>query len=219
MAKIRQLNRDIMNREEAKEVMKVYTATMSSLRRLRAPEGRGVGRGRRAQQPKSKLKLPLRTRTKEGESEIDAQLPSRYGFGPSATMAPAAPGQRLSPVLGLEVPATALEIYKKAETFRRQTGNLELDRLQAQPDDDRDAAEWRRLSQGAAHEDRPDAGRGIKELLMEEPRDRLVHRRRLCRRQRARIEMLFALKGNLREVVAEMERLVQGAVLVRSRSP
>jgi hypothetical protein len=29
-------------------------------------------------------------------------------------------------LLGLEVPATALEIYKKAETFRRQTGNLDL---------------------------------------------------------------------------------------------
>jgi dynein heavy chain len=29
-------------------------------------------------------------------------------------------------LLGLEVPGSALEIFQKAETFRRQTGNLDL---------------------------------------------------------------------------------------------
>ncbi len=75
MSKIRALNRDIMSREEAKEVMKVYTATMSSLDDYehQKVEEWGADVERSSQ---SKLKLPLLTRAKDaaGDSDVEAQL-------------------------------------------------------------------------------------------------------------------------------------------------
>ena len=240
MSKIRALNRDIMNREEAKEVMKVsrapwrcvlevgeetcaranhapalplpspqvYTATMSSLDDYehQKVEEWGADVERSSQ---SKLKLPLLTRTKEGDSEIDAQLLA-VNFDPALVRLLREVKYFL--LLGLEVPATALEIYKKAETFRRQTGNLDIIVSQhnqmmigaprvvarrrrrigsgttlslpppARPRR-RDAPRRGAAAQGAAHEDRPDARARHQGALVEEPVHRLVHRRRAGHRQ------------------------------------
>lgn len=214
MAKIRQLNRDIMNREEAKEVMKIYTATMSSLDDFehQKVEEWGADVERSSQ---SKLKLPLLTRTKEGESEIEAQLLA-VNFDPALVRLLREVKYFL--LLGLEVPATALEIYKKAETFRRQTGNLDLIvfkhnqmMIEMLPvEAPLLKAQLTKIDQTLA--------RGIKELSWKSPSiDSFINDASAA--VNGAHEMLFALKGNLREVVAEMEGWSKEPVLVRKSKP
>ncbi|KAJ1396081.1 dynein heavy chain, N-terminal region 1-domain-containing protein, partial [Ochromonadaceae sp. CCMP2298] len=99
--KLNQLDRSILEREEAKEVSKVYHTIKASLQEFESQKIEEWGRDVE-QSSHSKLKLPLLTRNPE------TRLLTYFLL------------------LGLNVPDTALEIYQQVETFRAWTGNLDL---------------------------------------------------------------------------------------------
>lgn len=114
--KLNQLDRNILEREEAKEVAKVYATIIASLQDFENQKieewGRDVELSSHA-----KLKLPLLTRSAETRLltvNFDAALVRllrevKYFL-----------------LIGLNVPETALDIYQQVEVFRRWTGNLDL---------------------------------------------------------------------------------------------
>jgi len=138
-----------MNREEAKEVMKMYTTIMSSLDDFEHQKAEEWGADvERSSQSKLKLPLLIRVREAGGASGSAAAANAVAAVGGSAgggALEPEVEGQLLQVnfdaalvrllrevkyflLLALEVPASALDIYKKAETFRRQTGACEVAR-------------------------------------------------------------------------------------------
>jgi len=264
MAKIRQLNKDIMNREEAKEVMKVYTTIMSSLDDFEHQKveewGADVERSSQA-----KLKLPLLTRAREGGGPAGGSAGSAgvgaggaggggggaAGGGAAAGGAAAGgaaaggggggggegdvEGQLLAVnfdpglvrllrevkyflLLGLEVPSSALEIYKKAETFRRQTGNLDLlVGMYNQMVVEMLPVEAPLLK---AQLQKIDATlvRGIKDLNWKSAAiDGFVGEAHAL--VKAAYDTLFQLKANLRDVVVEMEGWSREPLLQRKSKP
>ena len=125
MAKLKQLNKTIMQREEAKEVVKVYSTIISSLDDYEHQKieewGSDVERSSQA-----KLKLPLLARGVTpgyDQREISKQLLS-VNFDPALVRLLREVKYFL--LLSLDVPESALLIFKKGETYRRQTGNLDL---------------------------------------------------------------------------------------------
>ncbi len=123
MAKLRQLNNNnkmIMEREEAKEVVKVYATIIASLEDYEHQKieewGSDVERSSQA-----KLKLPLLQRVPDATGTHDLLS---VNFDPALVRLLREVKYFL--LLGLEVPPSALDIYKKAETYRKQTGNLDL---------------------------------------------------------------------------------------------
>jgi dynein heavy chain len=230
MAKIRQLNKDIMNREEAKEVMKVYTTIMSSLDDFEHQKveewGADVERSSQA-----KLKLPLLTRAKDvsasamggpagaggngAESDVESQL-LQVNFDPGLVRLLREVKYFL--LLGLEVPSSALEIYKKAETFRRQTGNLDLlVSMYNQMMVEMLPVEAPLLK---AQLQKIDATlvRGIKDLNWKSAAiDGFIGEANTS--VKSAYDTLFQLKGNLKDVVGEMENWSKEPLLVRKSKP
>jgi dynein heavy chain len=116
-AKLQQLDANILEREEAKEVIKVFSnirnASLTEFETQKIDEwGRDV-----EQSSHSKLKLPLLTRNAETRLLT-------VNFDPALVRLLREVKYFL--LLGLNVPDTALEIYKQVETFRAWTGNLDL---------------------------------------------------------------------------------------------
>jgi dynein heavy chain len=116
MNKLHQLERSILEREEAKEVSKIYTTIMASLQEF---ENQKIEEWARDVEFSShtKLKLPLLTRNPE------TRLLS-VNFDPALVRLLREVKYFL--LLGLNVPDSALEIYQQVEIFRRWTGNLDL---------------------------------------------------------------------------------------------
>eukprot|EP01042_Synura_sphagnicola_P001438 gene1438-1642_t len=116
MQKLQQLERSILEREEAKEVSKVnatITASLSEFEGQKTDEwGRDVVFSSHA-----KLKLPLLTRNAESRLLT-------VNFDPALVRLLREVKYFL--LLGLNVPEAALEIYQQVEVFRRWTGNLDL---------------------------------------------------------------------------------------------
>lgn len=116
MEKLKQLSRSILDREEAKPVVKLYVtlvALMAEYEHHKIEEwGRNIERSSQA-----KLKLPLLfTDSRSGLLRVN--------FDPALVRLLREVKYFL--LLGLRVPESALAIYKKAETFRKHTGNLDL---------------------------------------------------------------------------------------------
>ena len=123
MQKLEQIgstNKGIMDREEAKEVKKVYSNVLESFEeyvQIKIEEwGRDVETSSEA-----KLKLPL---LRKLEQQYRGYNTLAVNFDPGLVRLLREVKYFL--LLGLEVPDSALQIYKKAEVFRRQTGNLDL---------------------------------------------------------------------------------------------
>lgn len=114
--KLNQLEKSILEREEAKEVSKVYLTIKASLQEFESQKIEEWGRDVE-QSSHSKLKLPLLTRNPEN------RLLS-VNFDPALVRLLREVKYFL--LLGLNVPETALEIYQQVETFRAWTGNLDL---------------------------------------------------------------------------------------------
>ena len=116
MTKLNQLERCILEREEAKEVSKVFSTIVASLQEFENQKieewGRDVELSSHA-----KLKLPLLMRN------ADTRLLS-VNF--DAALVRLLREVKYFLLLGLNVPDTALEIYQQVETFRRWTGNMDL---------------------------------------------------------------------------------------------
>ncbi|RYY38442.1 hypothetical protein EON62_00440, partial [archaeon] len=231
MAKIRQLNKDIMNREEAKEVMKMYTTIMSSLDDFEHQKveewGADVERSSQA-----KLKLPLLVRMKDaqggsssggsallsgggGDADVDGQL-MQVNF--DAALVRLLREVKYFLLLSLEVPASALEIFKKAETFRRQTGNLDLlvnmynqMMLEMLPVE-------APLLRAQLQKIDATLVRGVKELSWKSPAiDAFITEAHTS--VKSAYDMLFQLKSNLRDVVVEMENWSREPLLQRKSKP
>ena len=114
MEKLKQLDRSVLDREEAKEVVKTYTSLVASLgeyEHLKIEEwGEEI-----EQSSQAKLKLPL-LRRKDHSQEL------MVNFDPK--LVELLREVKYFLLLGLRI-TSALNIYKK-QVFRRQTGNLEL---------------------------------------------------------------------------------------------
>jgi len=116
MAKLQQLERSILEREEAKEVSKVNQSIMGSLTEF---ENQKTEEWSREVEHSShaKLKLPLLVRNPETRLLT-------VNFDPALVRLLREVKYFL--LLGVNVPETALEIYQQVEVFRRWTGNLDL---------------------------------------------------------------------------------------------
>jgi dynein heavy chain len=116
MEKLLQLNRTIMEREEAKDAVKVYGSIMETLTAYEEEKIKEWS-SHVEDTSQTKLKLPLLGRDKKTTL-------LRVNFDPELVSLLREVKYFL--LMHLEVPKTALDIYKKAETYRRQTGNLDL---------------------------------------------------------------------------------------------
>ncbi|KAE9226456.1 Dynein beta chain, flagellar outer arm [Phytophthora fragariae] len=146
MEKLKQISpRIVLEREDSKEAMKLYTNVMAMLQEYEVQNVKQWGISIETSS-KAKLKLPLiRREAAAGSSGIDpstspvskGQQQQQPAGAPQSSAGllfvnfDAALVQLLREVkyfllLGLDIPEDALEIYKRAEVFRRQTGNLEL---------------------------------------------------------------------------------------------
>lgn len=145
LEKLRQMSpRTVLEREDSKEVVKLSTNVMAMLQEYEVQNVKKWGNSIETSS-KTKLKLPLLRRESsigsaitETDSTSSVKSLQRQQTGVSQVSVglllvnfDAALVQLLREVkyfllLGLDIPEDALEIYKRAEIFRRQTGNLEL---------------------------------------------------------------------------------------------
>lgn len=115
MHKMLEMHRAILEREESKEVVKVYTAVVASLLEYENQRVEEWGRDIKASS-QSKLKLPLLTR--------DADRILSVNF--DSDLVRLLREVKYFLLLGISVPDAALEVFKKAEFYRQKTGNLDL---------------------------------------------------------------------------------------------
>jgi dynein heavy chain len=116
MEKLKQMNRAVLDREEAREVVKTYTSLVASLGEYEHVKIEEWGEEIESSS-QSKLKLPLLIRNPEtGLLSVN--------FDPK--LVELLREVKYFLLLGLNVPSSAKSIYSKVETFRRQTGNLDL---------------------------------------------------------------------------------------------
>ncbi|CAN0055637.1 unnamed protein product [Heterosigma akashiwo] len=113
--KLQQLDKTILDREEAKEVAKVYQTIQASLAEYQSQKIEEWGRDVEASS-QAKLGLPLVLR--------DARNLLSVNF--DAALVCLLREVKYFLLLELQVPDSALSIYKQVETFRRWTGNLDL---------------------------------------------------------------------------------------------
>jgi dynein heavy chain len=114
--KLNQLEKTILEREEAKEVSKVYHTIKASLQEFESQKIEEWGRDVE-QSSHSKLKLPLLIRNPETRMLC-------VNFDPALVRLLREVKYFL--LLSLNVPTTALDIYQQVETFRAWVGNLDL---------------------------------------------------------------------------------------------
>ncbi|RHY34017.1 hypothetical protein DYB32_001198 [Aphanomyces invadans] len=116
MEKLKRLNRSVLEREDSKEVIKMYTNLVASLMEYETATVKTWAHSIEISS-KSKLKLPLLR--KDAESGLVF-----VNFDPALVQL--LREVKYFIVLKLEIPEEAMTIYRKAEVFRRQTGNLDL---------------------------------------------------------------------------------------------
>jgi dynein heavy chain len=120
MAKIRKLDKSVMESEEARDVIKDYTAFQGQLSDYEREQIEAWG-AEMEKSSQAKLKNPLL------RSEVDVEFgyPLLYvNFDPLLVRLLREVKYFL--LLGFEAPQAALEIYEHAETFRKHMGNLDL---------------------------------------------------------------------------------------------
>ena len=117
MEKMQGLDRNILDREEAKEVTKVQRAIMSSLLDFEKQKIKEWGCDVDATSS-AKLELPLLRRLDDESRQL------MTNFDPALVRLLREVKYFL--LLGLSVPDSALKIFQSADTFRAWTGNLDL---------------------------------------------------------------------------------------------
>ena len=114
--KLNSLEKSILDREEAKEVKKVYNTIISLLAEFETQKVEEWGREVEVSSH-AKLKLPLLVRSTDTRHIT-------VNFDPALVKLLREVKYFL--LLGLSVPNTALDIYQQVEVFRRWLGNLDL---------------------------------------------------------------------------------------------
>eukprot|EP00854_Cymbomonas_tetramitiformis_P002137 gene2137-2836_t len=115
MAKLKSLSKMAMETDEAKEIVKNYNALIASLAAYETTTTE-IWCGEIESTSDEKLKLPLLVRTPENAIRVN--------FDPLLLKLLREVKYFLQ--LGIEVPENSLKIYKRGESFRQQTGNLDL---------------------------------------------------------------------------------------------
>jgi dynein heavy chain len=222
MARIKALGKDIMAREESKEVVKLYGTIVGSLDDF---EGARVDEWGVDVETSSteKLKLPLLVYEVPpgGAGDVGAASSGQLrllavNFDPALVRLLREVKYFL--LLGLEVPPSALEVYKKAETFRRQTGSLDLIvtmynqmMLEMLPVE-------APLLKAQMTKIETTLARGVNDLNWKSPTiDTFLGEAQAS--VKGAYDMLFALKGVLREIVSEMEGWSREALIFRKSKP
>lgn len=116
MEKMQELDRNILDREETKEVIKVQRAIMSSLLDFEKQKIKEWGHDVESTSG-AKLELPLLRRSEESRQLVT-------NFDPALVRLLREVKYFL--LLGLSVPDSALKIFQSTDTFRAWTGNLDL---------------------------------------------------------------------------------------------
>ena len=120
MEKLKRLEKKVMEREEARDVVKDYTAFQGQLSDFEREQIEAWG-GSVERSSQAKLKNPLLRL----ETPPDGEYPLLYvNFDPLLVRLLREVKYFL--LLGFEAPGAALEIYQHAEVFRRHMGNLDL---------------------------------------------------------------------------------------------
>ena len=212
MAKLRLLNDSIMERDEAREVVKVYSTIMSSLDDYEHQKieewGTDVEKSSQA-----KLRLPLLARSKPQDT-VRGLL--RVNFDPALVRLLREVKYFL--LLNLKVPESALGIYKKAEVYRRQTGNLDLIvnmynrmMLELLPVE-------APLMKALLHKIDTIMQAGIKEMNWKSHSiDHFISQ--VQNTVRTAHEVLFNLKGNLRNIQKTLDKWSQQPLIERKMKP
>jgi dynein heavy chain len=117
MMKLRRLNKTIMEREEAKEVAKVYQTIAENLEEYMIGKIEDWSTDVESSS-QAKLKLPLLRRQEDSQGTLIVNFDS--------DLVRLLREVKYFLLLDLPVPEGASVIYKKAEVFRTQTGNLDL---------------------------------------------------------------------------------------------
>ena len=236
MSKMRGLSKEIIEREDSKEVLKTYASLIGMLEDY--DEERIEEWGSDMERSSDvKLKLPLlRIRTessgsgglayaeavaasdgRDGKSEAVAPLPLlETNFDPALVRLLREVKYFL--LLGLEVPPSALEIYKKGEIYRRFTASLDLitgmyNSMLAEmlP------VEAPLLRTHLIKMDQT-LTRGVKDINWKSPAlEGFIGEATAI--VRSTYDMLFALKSNLRDIVGEMEGWSREPLLTRKAKP
>ena len=120
LEKLKSLDKKILEREDARESVKLYAAFLGQLGDYEKEKIDAWGQSIEASS-QAKLRNPLLRRDRSDSSPVTLL---HVNFDPVLV-------QLLREVkyfllLGLQVPATAMNIFEKAELFRRHTGNLDL---------------------------------------------------------------------------------------------
>ena len=120
MSKIRKLDKSVMESEEARDVIKDYTAFQGQLSDYEREQIEAWG-AEMEKSSQAKLKNPLL----RSENDPEFGYPLLYvNFDPLLVRLLREVKYFL--LLGFEAPQAALEIYEHAETFRKHMGNLDL---------------------------------------------------------------------------------------------
>jgi dynein heavy chain len=122
LEKLKHLDKKILERDDTREVLRMYSHFLSQLAEFERDNIETWGKSIEASS-QEKLKNPLLRRLTTEEAG-NGPLLLRVNFDPLLV-------QLLREVkyfllLGLQVPPAAMEIYQRAEIFRRHTGNLDL---------------------------------------------------------------------------------------------
>ena len=133
--KLKTMDKKVLEREDTREVIKLFTALMGQLSDLDRENIEAWGSSIETSS-QAKLKNPLLRREKQqqqGQSQGQSQEETgRHGassllhvnFDP--VLVKLLREVKYFLLLGLEVPSTAMDIYQLVEVFRRHTGNLDL---------------------------------------------------------------------------------------------
>lgn len=123
LEKLKSLDRKILEREDARDSIKMYAAFLGQLADFEREKIEVWGRSIEVSS-QAKLRNPLIRRNKFDERVTGYPYTLSVNFDPVLVQLLREVKYFLS--LGLQVPDTAMEIYQRAEIFRRHTGNLDL---------------------------------------------------------------------------------------------
>ncbi|KAJ1439145.1 dynein heavy chain and region D6 of dynein motor-domain-containing protein [Ochromonadaceae sp. CCMP2298] len=120
VSKLKTLDKKILEREDSREVIKLFTALYGQLSDMDSENIESWGSSIESSS-QAKLKNPL-LRREVGEGGAGSIL--FVNFDP--VLVKLLREVKYFLLLGLEVPHTAMDVYQKVELFRRHTGNLDL---------------------------------------------------------------------------------------------
>ena len=124
MEKMKSLDSKVLDREDAREVVKQYTSLLGQLADFERSKIEAWGQSIE-ESSQAKLKNPLlRAGNPPTNAPRGAQALLHVNFDPLLTRLLREVKYFL--LLGLQVPASALEVYERGEVFRRHNGNLDL---------------------------------------------------------------------------------------------